>query len=66
MARRILKSMIHYANLVTQMDNIASRPILIPPKMRDSLYNGLPANVKLALRSHIQELNSKEVVQEKA
>nr|GEV11454.1 hypothetical protein [Tanacetum cinerariifolium] len=53
---------LHYANLVTQMDNIASRPISLPPNMRDNLYNGLPANVKSALRSRIQELDSKEVM----
>nr|GEY32571.1 S-adenosylmethionine synthase-like protein [Tanacetum cinerariifolium] len=35
---------LHYANLVTQMVNIASRPISLPPNMRDNLYNGLPVN----------------------
>lgn len=53
---------LHYANLVTQMDNIASRPISLPPNMRDNLYNGLPANVKSALRSRLQSLDSKEVM----
>ncbi|KAF5771533.1 hypothetical protein HanXRQr2_Chr13g0566041 [Helianthus annuus] len=53
---------LHYANLVTQMDNIASRPISLPPNMRDNLYNGLPANVKAALRSRVQTLESKEVM----
>ncbi|XP_024991664.1 uncharacterized protein LOC112525674 [Cynara cardunculus var. scolymus] len=53
---------LHYANLVTQMDNIASRPISLPPNMRDNLYNGLPANVKAALRSRVQALDSKEVM----
>ncbi|KAI7729149.1 hypothetical protein M8C21_028378, partial [Ambrosia artemisiifolia] len=53
---------LHYANLVNQMDNIASRPISLPPNMRDNLYNGLPANVKAALRSRVQELESKEVM----
>ncbi|MFS8000873.1 hypothetical protein Hanom_Chr13g01183691 [Helianthus anomalus] len=53
---------LHYANLVTQMDNIASRPISLPPNMRDNLYNGLPANVKAALRSRVQTLDSKEVM----
>ncbi|KAM0047120.1 hypothetical protein Hdeb2414_s0009g00324791 [Helianthus debilis subsp. tardiflorus] len=53
---------LHYANLVTQMDNIASRPISLPPNMRDNLYNGLPANVKVALRSRVQTLESKEVM----
>nr|XP_043636801.1 protein PSK SIMULATOR 2-like isoform X2 [Erigeron canadensis] len=53
---------LHYANLVTQMDNIASRPISLPPNMRDNLYNGLPANVKVALRSRLQALDRKEVM----
>ncbi|PWA95393.1 hypothetical protein CTI12_AA048920 [Artemisia annua] len=53
---------LHYANLVTQMDNIASRPISLPPNMRDNLYNGLPANVKSALRSRLQAVDSKEVM----
>ncbi|KAI3816991.1 hypothetical protein L1987_10777 [Smallanthus sonchifolius] len=53
---------LHYANLVTQMDNIASRPISLPPNMRDNLYNGLPANVKAALRSRLQAVDSKEVM----
>lgn len=51
---------LHYANLITQMDNIASRPISLPPNMRDNLYNGLPTNVKIALRSRLQALDSKE------
>ncbi|KAK1416438.1 hypothetical protein QVD17_32229 [Tagetes erecta] len=53
---------LHYANLVTQMDNIASRPISLPPNIRDNLYNGLPANVKATLRSRLQALDSKEVM----
>ncbi|XP_071685613.1 protein PSK SIMULATOR 2-like [Rutidosis leptorrhynchoides] len=53
---------LHYANLVTQMDNIAARPISLPPNMRDNLYNGLPVSVKAALRSRLQALDSKEVM----
>lgn len=53
---------LHYANLITQMDNIASRPTCLPPNMRDTLYNGLPANVKSGLRSRLQALDSKEAV----
>ncbi|KAK9049024.1 hypothetical protein SSX86_032009 [Deinandra increscens subsp. villosa] len=53
---------LHYANLVNQMDNIASRPISLPPNTRDNLYNGLPAKVKADLRSRIQALDSKEVM----
>ena len=40
----------------------ASRPTSLPPNMRDTLYNGLPASVKAGLRSRIQALDSKEVV----
>ncbi|KAI3724397.1 hypothetical protein L2E82_36171 [Cichorium intybus] len=53
---------LHYANLITQMDNIASRPTCLPPNMRDTLYNGLPANVKSGLRSRLQALDSKEAM----
>nr|GEU65098.1 hypothetical protein [Tanacetum cinerariifolium] len=53
---------LHYANLITQMDNIASRPTSLPPNTRDTLYNGLPASVKAGLRSRIQALDSKEVM----
>ncbi|PWA39334.1 hypothetical protein CTI12_AA572820 [Artemisia annua] len=53
---------LHYANLITQIDNIASRPTSLPPNMRDTLYNGLPASVKAGLRSRIQALDSKEVM----
>ncbi|KAL8201899.1 hypothetical protein R6Q57_011046 [Mikania cordata] len=53
---------LHYANLITQMDNIASRPTSLPPNMRDTLYNGLPASVKAGLRSRLQALDSKEVM----
>ncbi|KAI7729484.1 hypothetical protein M8C21_026389 [Ambrosia artemisiifolia] len=53
---------LHYANLITQMDNIASRPTSLPPNMRDTLYNGLPASVKAALRSRLQALDSNEVM----
>ncbi|XP_024996207.1 uncharacterized protein LOC112529249 isoform X2 [Cynara cardunculus var. scolymus] len=53
---------LHYANLITQMDNIASRPTSLPPNMRDTLYNGLPASVRAGLRSRVQALDSKEVM----
>lgn len=51
---------LHYANLVTQIDNIASRPTSLPPNTRDSLYNGLPPTVKLSLRSRLQTMDAKE------
>ncbi|KAK6115200.1 hypothetical protein DH2020_007469 [Rehmannia glutinosa] len=45
---------LHYANIITQIDNIASRPTSLPPNMRDTLYNGLPPTVKTSLRSRLQ------------
>ncbi|XP_051124235.1 protein PSK SIMULATOR 2-like [Andrographis paniculata] len=45
---------LHYANIITQIDNIASRPTSLPPNVRDTLYNGLPPMVKIALRTRLQ------------
>ncbi|KAI3725435.1 hypothetical protein L1987_65223 [Smallanthus sonchifolius] len=53
---------LHYANLITQINNIASRPASLHPKMRDTLYNSLPASVKAGLRSCLQAFHSKEVM----
>ncbi|KAL6574420.1 hypothetical protein OROHE_001324 [Orobanche hederae] len=50
---------LHYANIITQIDNIASRPTSLPPNMRDTLYNGLPPSIKTSLRSRLQ-IDSKE------
>ncbi|KAK2660732.1 hypothetical protein Ddye_007265 [Dipteronia dyeriana] len=51
---------LHYANIINQIDNISSRPTSLPSNMRDSLYNGLPANVKAAIRSQLQSIDAKE------
>lgn len=51
---------LHYANIINQIDNIASRPTCLPPNTRDTLYQGLPANVKSALRFRLQAIDSKE------
>ncbi|CAA3029262.1 Hypothetical predicted protein [Olea europaea subsp. europaea] len=51
---------LHYANIITQIDNIASRPTSLPPNTRDTLYNGLPSTVKTALRSQLQKVDTKE------
>ncbi|KAL7261759.1 hypothetical protein ACSBR1_000216 [Camellia fascicularis] len=51
---------LHYANLINQIDNIASRPTSLPPNMRDQLYHGLPNSVKIALRSRCQTIDTKE------
>ncbi|KAL8524100.1 hypothetical protein ACS0TY_013895 [Phlomoides rotata] len=52
---------LHYANIITQIDNIASRPTSLPPNMRDTLYNGLPPSVKVALRSRLQNDTKEEL-----
>ncbi|XP_031487428.1 protein PSK SIMULATOR 1 [Nymphaea colorata] len=44
---------LHYANIITQIDTLVSRPSSIPPNARDTLYQGLPPSVKLALRSKL-------------
>lgn len=50
---------LHYANIINQIDNIASRPTSLPPNIRDTLYHGLPMSVKTALRSSLRKLNAK-------
>ncbi|XP_029124432.1 protein PSK SIMULATOR 1 isoform X1 [Elaeis guineensis] len=51
---------LHYANVINQIDNIVSRPLVLPSSTRDSLYHGLPAGVKGALRSRLQSFDAKE------
>ncbi|KAJ9165964.1 hypothetical protein P3X46_020774 [Hevea brasiliensis] len=51
---------LHYANVINQIDNIASRPTSLPPNTRDNLYHGLPTSVKTALRSRLQMVDTKE------
>ncbi|GKV32342.1 hypothetical protein SLEP1_g40958 [Rubroshorea leprosula] len=51
---------LHYANIITQIDTHVSRPSSVPPNTRDSLYQGLPPNVKSALRSKLQSFQLKE------
>jgi hypothetical protein len=51
---------LHYANLIQQIDNIASRPSSLPSNVRDTLYNALPATVKTALRPRLQTLDQEE------
>ncbi|KAL2319089.1 hypothetical protein Fmac_032965 [Flemingia macrophylla] len=49
---------LHYANIINQINMIASRPTILPPNMRDTLYHGLPNNIKNALPSRLQKINS--------
>ncbi|KAK1388540.1 Serine/arginine-rich splicing factor 2 like [Heracleum sosnowskyi] len=51
---------LHYAHIITQIDNIASCPTSFPPYMRDELYNRLPVNVKIRLRSRLHPYDVKE------
>ncbi|KAI3724396.1 hypothetical protein L2E82_36170 [Cichorium intybus] len=53
---------LHYANLITQINNMASRPTCLPSNIRDTLFNGLPASVKAGLRSGLKGLDSKKVM----
>lgn len=49
---------LHYANIINQIDNIASRPMSLPPNVRDTLYQGLPNSVKSSLRSQVLAVGS--------
>ncbi|KAK6939335.1 protein of unknown function DUF668 [Dillenia turbinata] len=51
---------LHYANIINQIDSIASRPTAFPPNTRNTLYQGLPTSVKMALRSKLQMLDANE------
>ncbi|KAF7840173.1 DUF668 family protein [Senna tora] len=52
---------LHYANIVLQIDTLVARSSLMPANTRDGLYQSLPPNIKLALRS---KLPSIQVVEE--
>ncbi|XP_040376207.1 protein PSK SIMULATOR 1-like [Oryza brachyantha] len=49
---------LHYANIISQIDNIVSRSTVPPQSTRDALYQGLPPTIKSALRTKL--LNSPE------
>ncbi|KAI3989447.1 hypothetical protein MKX01_022722 [Papaver californicum] len=58
-SQRLGKSglVLHYANIINQIESISclvSHPNSLPPNTRDTLYQGLPPNVKAGLRSHLQ------------
>ncbi|KAK4768569.1 hypothetical protein SAY87_003710 [Trapa incisa] len=46
---------LHYANMIVQIDTIASRPACLPRNVRDSLYHSLPSSIKKALSSRLQQ-----------
>lgn len=51
---------LHYANIITQIDTLVSRSSSVPPNTRDALYQGLPPNIKSALRTKVQSFRVKE------
>ncbi|KAI3410718.1 uncharacterized protein J3R85_018482 [Psidium guajava] len=51
---------LHYANLINQIDTIASRPSSLPPNTRDTLYHGLPPPIKKALHRRLQNADTKD------
>uniref|UniRef100_A0ACD5ZIE0 Uncharacterized protein n=1 Tax=Avena sativa TaxID=4498 RepID=A0ACD5ZIE0_AVESA len=53
---------LHYANIISQIDNIVSRSSVPPQSTRDTLYQGLPPNVKSALRTRLQTCSESQEV----
>ncbi|KAH7669033.1 hypothetical protein IHE45_11G050100 [Dioscorea alata] len=51
---------LHYANVINQIDSIVCRPFSLPANMRETLYRGLPADVKIALRSRLHPFDANE------
>ncbi|KAG4383059.1 hypothetical protein AAZX31_14G203800 [Glycine max] len=49
---------LHYANIINQISMIASRPTVLPPNLRDTLYHGLPNYIKSALPSRLQNIDA--------
>ncbi|KAJ3700368.1 hypothetical protein LUZ61_004073 [Rhynchospora tenuis] len=47
---------LHYANIITHIDAIVSRSNSVPSNTRDTLYQGLPPNIKSALRNRLQPM----------
>ncbi|XP_027355068.1 uncharacterized protein LOC113864981 isoform X2 [Abrus precatorius] len=47
---------LHYANIINQINMIASRPTSLPTNTRDTLYHSLPNSVKSALPSRLQTI----------
>lgn len=61
---------LHYANIVLQMDTLVARSSSMPANTRDTLYQSLPPNIKLTLRSKLptfhvaEELTVADIKQE--
>ncbi|KAL0680733.1 hypothetical protein Bca4012_047580 [Brassica carinata] len=48
---------LHYANIIMQIDTLVARASSITSNARDSLYQSLPPDIKLALRSKIKSFS---------
>ncbi|XP_057770138.1 protein PSK SIMULATOR 1-like [Salvia miltiorrhiza] len=53
---------LHYANIILQIDSIVARSNSIPQSSRDTLYQGLPPNIKDSLRSKLQSFHVEKEV----
>ncbi|KAL5207877.1 hypothetical protein ABZP36_032312 [Zizania latifolia] len=53
---------LHYANIISQIDNMVSRSTVPPQSTRDALYQGLPPNIKSALRTKLQNCSESQEV----
>ncbi|KAG5559188.1 hypothetical protein RHGRI_008938 [Rhododendron griersonianum] len=51
---------LHYANIVIQIDTIVARCNSMPSSLRESLYQGLPPNMKASLRSKLLSFHVKD------
>ncbi|GAU19524.1 hypothetical protein TSUD_303380 [Trifolium subterraneum] len=51
---------LHYANIVLQIDTLVARSISMPANTRDTLYQNLPPNIKLTLRSKLPSFHAVE------
>ncbi|KAL9329807.1 hypothetical protein ACSQ67_004810 [Phaseolus vulgaris] len=54
---------LHYANIVLQIDTLVARSSSMPSNTRDALYQSLPPNIKLALRSKLPSFHVAKEVQ---
>ncbi|KAK4264635.1 hypothetical protein QN277_025786 [Acacia crassicarpa] len=51
---------LHYANIVLQIDTLVAKSSCMPENTRDGLYQSLPPNIKLALRSKLPSVHVSE------
>ncbi|XP_068482731.1 protein PSK SIMULATOR 1-like isoform X2 [Phaseolus vulgaris] len=51
---------LHYANIVRQIDTLVTKSTMSAANTKDSLYQSLPPNIKLALRSKLPSFHAVE------